>query len=169
MSTLYELTGEMLELFNMAEEESDEEIQRVISDTLEGVEGELDIKMESYAKVIKNLEVQAVAIKEEEKRLAGRRKTLEKNMDRMKAAMMSCMKTLGKTRAGGELFTVSIAKNGGKAPLIFQEGLTAYDIPEEYRDWTPEFNKESIRAAIEAGEDLGFARLGDRGESLRIK
>ena len=52
MATLYEITGDFLKLLDMAEE-LDEEVFR---DTLEGIEGELEIKADGYAKVIAELE-----------------------------------------------------------------------------------------------------------------
>lgn len=170
MSTLYELTGEMLELYNMADDpEADEEVLRCIADTMEGVGYEFDLKLEGYAAVIRNLEADVKAIKEEEQRLAGRRRTIERNIDRLKASIMEAMKAVGKTKAGGSIFTVSIAKNGGKAPLIVKEGFSAEDIPDKYRKVTVDFDKDAIRSALEGGEALYFAEIGERGESVRIK
>ena len=169
MSSLYEITGEMLTLQQMAEEESAEDILQVIHDTLWAVDGEHDVKMEGYAKVIRNLEAQTKAIKDEEQRLASRRKTIESNIDRLKAAMLDSMRALGKTKAGGDIFTISVQKNGGKAPLLLKPGVLPLDVPEEFQDIRIDFDKESIREALVAGRELDFAAFGERGESIRIR
>lgn len=170
MSTLYELTGEMLELYLMADDsEAEEDMMQCIADSLEGVEYEFDLKVEKYAAVIRNLESDVKAIKEEEQRLAARRRTIERNIDRLKSALMESMKAVGKVKAGGSIFTVAITKNGGKAPLVLKEGFTAEDIPDKFRKVTIDFDKDAIRTAIESGEDLYFANIGERGESIRIK
>jgi hypothetical protein len=44
------------------------------------------------------------------------------------------------------------------------------DIPEEFRTYPePVPNKDAIRAALEAGQELKFAELQERGRSLRIR
>ena len=54
MSTLYELTGQYMDLMEMAEEADPD----VLRDTLEGIEGEIEDKADNYAKVIRTLEGQ---------------------------------------------------------------------------------------------------------------
>ena len=50
MATLYELTGEFLQLMNMLEDEDCDE--QCIMDTLESVEYEIEDKADGYAKII---------------------------------------------------------------------------------------------------------------------
>ena len=52
---LYEITGEILELLTMAED-SDLE-QKIIQDTMEGLDFEFEEKAEAYAKIIKKLQM----------------------------------------------------------------------------------------------------------------
>ena len=59
--TLYELTGQFLEVNEMAENgEIDEE---TMQDTLESIECEIEVKAENYAKVIRNLESDMESLK----------------------------------------------------------------------------------------------------------
>ena len=68
-----------------------------------------------------------------------------------------------------ERFRVSIAKNGGKAPLDIRVG------PDELPEWAitrktiVETNKDAIRARLESGEALSFANIMERGSRLVIK
>lgn len=166
MSKLYELTADYAELESWLydEEEVDEE---TLLDTLEGVEGEFNVKIENYCKLIKNFEADAKAFKEESKRLAARGKTIENKIDWLKKSMFDSMKATGKNEAGGDLIKAKIAKNGGKLPVIVD--AKDEDIPVEYKKVTYSVDKEAIREALELGQKLDFAHMGERGEHLNIR
>ena len=164
--TLYELTGEFLELFQLMEDpEMDEEALR---DTLEGMEGEFDAKIDGWCRVVKSLEADAKALKDESKRLADRGRAIENRITNMKAFMMQSMQTVGKTEAG-ELLKAKIQKNGGVAPLVFDEGVTPEQVPPIFRKVMVDFDNAAIRAALDEDQVIGFAHYGERGESLRTK
>ena len=162
---LYEITGNLLALQNLME--SDELDAETLADTLEAVEGEYEIKLENYCKVIKNLEADITAIKNEVTRLSYNRKSLEKNIDILKAAMFDSMKSTGTNKVKGQIFTLSIQKNGGKAPVVVD--VKTADLPDELVRIKEEADIEAIRSYIEETGDLTYAHFGERGESLRIK
>ena len=54
MANIYDLTEEFLKLLDMLEDEEVDE--QTILDTLEGVEYEIEVKADGYAKIIKSLE-----------------------------------------------------------------------------------------------------------------
>ncbi len=68
-----------------------------------------------------------------------------------------------------ERFRVSLARNGGKAPLDIRVG------PDELPAWAVkrktvvETDKDAIRARLDAGEALDFASLMDRGTRISIR
>ena len=161
---LYELTGSIREFMELCAQPEAELDQQIIKDTLEGLDGAYDDKVDGWCKVIKNLDAEAKALKEEAKRLQGRQKAIENNIERMKAALMESLKATGRTEAG-ELLKAKIQKNGGLLPVIVDD----VEIPEEYQKITIEANKEAIRDALDQGKELSFARYGERGESIRIK
>ena len=160
---LYELTDELIQLQEMMSEECEEQ---VLLDTIEAVEGEFDAKIEGYCKVIKNLEADAKALKEESKRLSARQKSIENNISRMKNAMQTALIQTGRKEAGG-LLKAKIQKNGGMLPLILSEAPER--LPEAFRRVSYEADNEAIRKALDEGQELDFAEYGERGESLRIK
>ena len=166
MSNLYELTGDLLQLQNMLEDDVDPE---VLADTLEAVQGEYDFKIESYAKVIKNLEADVVGIKSEVDRLTNKKKVLENNIDRLKKAMFESMKATDTAKVKGQLFTVAIQKNGGKTPIITAPDADTSKLPDELVVVTEKPNLDAIREVLEAGKKVEGFTLGERGESLRIK
>lgn len=165
MANIYELTQDYLRLLEMAEDpELDPE---VIADTFEGIEGELEIKAENYAKVMKNLEGDIAALKAEEERLAKKRKAIENNIKRMKGTLQEAMELTGKTKFKTELFSFGIQKN---APSVVIDAADIRDIPEDYLKFKePEVDKTAIKNAINAGVNFeGLAHL-EVSQSLRIR
>lgn len=166
---LYEITGEMLALQELLENPLDDE--DVLKDTLEAVQGEYEFKLESYCKVIKNLEADIVGIKAEVDRLSGKRKVLENNIDRLKKAMFDSMKATNTPKVKGQLFTVAIQKNGGVIPINYDKNdknITA-NLPDQLVNIVETPNLEAIRELLEAGKVVDGFTLGERGESIRIK
>jgi uncharacterized protein YoxC len=168
MGTLYDITGDLLLLQDMLEDSVDDQ---VLLDTLEAVQGEYEIKLESYCKIIKNLEADMEALKNEAKRLTDKRKLLENNIDRLKKAMFDSMKTTGTTKIKGQLFSVSIQKNGGKLPVNYDKDnkhITDH-LPDNLVIVTETPALDAIRELLEAGKVVEGFTLGERGESIRIK
>ena len=169
MASLYEVTGNILALQELLESPLDDE--DVLKDTLEAVQGEYEFKLESYCKVIKNLEADIVGIKAEVDRLSGKRKVLENNIDRLKKAMFESMKATNTPKVKGQLFTVAIQKNGGVIPINYDKNdknITA-NLPDHLVNIVKTPNLEAIRELLEAGKVVDGFTLGERGESIRIK
>jgi hypothetical protein len=166
MATIYEVTEELMTLMDMAEDEDLDE--RALQDTLEGLEGEFDAKVEGWCKAIKNLEGERDAVKAEAKRLSDRAKQIDNNITRMKGVLKTCLTVLGKKDAGG-VIGAHIRKNGGLLPLQYAEGFTPDDAPELLRKVTYSFDTDAIREALDAGKDLPFVKYGERGEYITIK
>lgn len=77
MSKLYELAEEYNELLEMMEDDSVD--MEVLRDTLEGVEGEIEIKAENLAKIIKELDGTATMIETEINRLKAKKDAISNN------------------------------------------------------------------------------------------
>lgn len=165
--TLYELTGEYLELLNMLEDpDIDEE---VLADTLESVGYEIEDKADGYAAVISEIESNAEKISAEIKRLTERKKQLETRTKQMKERIMFAMNTIGKKKIATALHTFSVCKNGGKLPLVIDDNLSLENILPEHIKVVTEIDKNAIRKYLESGGECSYAHFGERGESLRIK
>lgn len=169
MSSLYEITGNILTLQEMLEEPLEDDA--ILKDTLDAVSGEYEYKLEAYCKVIKNLEADVVGIKAEVDRLSGKRKVLENNIDRLKKAIFDSMKATNTPKVKGQLFTLAIQKNGGKIPVLYDKDNKAItdNLPDELVNVVETPNLELIREQLEAGKSVEGFSLGERGESLRIK
>lgn len=165
--TLYELSIQFQTILEMAE---DGEIDMdVVNGTLECVEADIEQKLDSYGVVINELSDDIEKIEKEIKRLTDKKRTIDNNITRMKGAIKDAMEAIGKKKIKGDKFTWTIAKNGGKRPVVFKEGYNILSIPERFQNWTVNPDRDEIRQALENGEQLDFATLGERGESLRLK
>ena len=165
MSSIYEITQDYLQILSMLE---DPELNpQTLADTMEGIEGEFEIKAENYAKVMKNLEGDILAIKTEIDRLTAKKKALENNIKNMKSTLQTAMETTGKTKFKTELFSFGIQKS---APTVIIDEQYIENIPDKYLKYKdPEIDKIAIKDALKKGEDLtGIAHL-EQSESLRIK
>lgn len=165
MSTLYELQGEYLQLLHMLEDPEIEE--QVVLDTLEGIDYELEIKAENYAKIMKELEGNVEVIKLEMNRLAGKKNKLESNIKKLKDNLQEAMVATGKTKFKTDLFSFNIQKNGGTAPVIMD--VDTSELPDELVIYTEKPNLKAIAEAIKNDPECKYAHFGERGESLRIK
>lgn len=159
---IYELTGNYEHLLNMLYDKDVDE--QAILDTLESIEGDIEDKADGYAKIIKELEAQSKARKEEAKRLTESAQTIDNRIKMLKNNLFNCMKITGKTKFTTNLFSFNIVKNGGKQPLTIDG-----DVPKEYTKTVIENDTSKIRQALENGEKLPFAHLEPRGERLSIR
>lgn len=163
--TLYELTTEYMELLAMLEDpDVDEDL---IADTLEGIDGELEVKADGYARVMRQMDADAKAIKAEEERLANRRKSLENRAANLKSRLQQMMEITGKVKFKTELFSFGIQKN--PAAVVIDEQYIE-NIPEEYLiRQDPKIDRAKLKEDLKAGKDLdGIAHL-EQTESLRIR
>ena len=162
MSTLYELTEAYQELLSMAlDPETDPE---ALADTMEAIDGEFENKADGYAKVMKELKAIADARKAEAKRLLDGAKSVEVNIDRMKAALMTAMKLTGKTKFKTELFGYGIQKNPPALKIDMPDRVPdEFLIPQE-----PKVDSAAIKKELKEGVVYDWCHL-EQSESLRIR
>lgn len=164
METLYQLSNEYHELLNLAMS-SDPEDEKAFADTLEGLTGVIESKMDDYAAVMTHLKGRTDLIQQEIDRLQAMKQSIENHEKRMKAHLLMVMRdTLHQTKIQTDLHTFSICKNGGKQPMEIDG-----EVPDNYKRVVYETDTEKIRTALENGEELPFAHLKERGEHLRVK
>ena len=164
LMNIYELTGQYKLLENACLLNEDD---RALEFELAKIDGALEDKAENYAKLIKNLEAEKVGYETEAKRLSDRAKAIDRNIKSLKANLLWAMKETGKDKIRGKLFTVGVAKNGGKQPLTLD--VPVIDLPEEMQKVTIEADNDAIRKYIEETGDLSYAHFEDRGEHLSIR
>ena len=161
MAKLYELsTGYKNIEYLLENGEDSEELAAVLNSLGE----EIEDKAENIAKLIKNYESDINAFKEEEKRIAERRRTLENDVKRLKEYLFNNMKLTGKTKFKRGTFSFNIAKN---PPSV--EITNADMISSDYKTYSEVIDKKAILQDLKNGKDVQGAILVTDKESLRIR
>ena len=126
-------------------------------------------KVDNYCGLITEIEVRAAARQAESDRLRDLARVDDNAAKALRERLLFVLQTRNVPKVDTERFRVSVAKNGGKAPLDVRVG------PDELPAWAVkkrtvvETDKDAIRARLEAGESLPFATIMERGTRLVIK
>jgi len=160
MTSLYELKGQYLELLSMMEEGADEE---TIKDTLEGIEGEIEVKADNYARIIRQLESDANGLKTEIERMTDRKRALENHVSYLKNNLQDAMILTGKEKFKTELFSFGIQNNPASVVIDDPTSIPAeFLIPQE-----PKVDKKSIKEFLK-DNDANWCHL-EQSRSIRIR
>ena len=155
---LYELSVTFQEVQNM---ELDPEVMK---DTLDSIEDAIENKAENIAKLIRNLESDVSAYKEEEDRLKTKRQATENKVKWLKTYLEDNMKLTGKTKFKSGMFNFSIQKNPASVNITDER-----IIPDEFLiQQPPKVDKTSLKEALKSGIEVPGAEL-KQTEGLRIR
>ena len=168
MASLYELTGDYARFSELMEmEELEPEMQEALEEALDNLGEDIEIKLENYAKIIKNFESDIEGLKTEEARLASKRKAKENAIKNMKERMTLAMQQTGKLDIKTPLFSFKVQKNPASVVLDVH---SVQDVPEKYRiPQEPKIDKKKLAEDLKAGVELeGVAHLHQE-MSLRIR
>lgn len=153
--TLYEINEK---LTNMVENSIDLETGEILftDEDIEALQMERDEKIENIVLYIKNQDAFGKALREEEKVLAARRKTIENRVERLK-------EYLTRQLAGEKFATTKCAISFRKSVSPeFDEDFIGWakDFGEQYlRYKEPEVNKTEVGKALKQGIEVPHARL----------
>jgi len=173
MNTLYQINHDLNELENELEEldlnNASPKEHNAFIDRWLCLEGELHSKLDNYGIYIRELEARAEVRKAEAKRLDELATVDENKVKALKASLLYVFTARKIKKLETKRFSFSKVKNGGKAPLVLNELTPISEIPEEYKTVIVQVSKETVRKALESGQELSFAKIGERGENIRIK
>jgi hypothetical protein len=133
------------------------------------LETNLGSKIDNYCSLIYEIEARAAARNAEATRLLNLAHVDENAVWCLRERLKFVFESRSLPTMQTDRFRVSIAKNGGKAPLDIRVG------PDELPEWAVkrktvvETDKDAIRARLESGEALSFANIMERGTRLVIK
>ena len=161
---LYEINRELEEIICLANEqaeESDGEISEGIGAELEGLEMAREDKVDNLCCVIKNLNAQAKAIREEEKNLASRRKVVENRATRAKEWLLMNV-------AEGEKVETPRSRVSWRKSTSVEYNGEAETLPEALKKVAVTADKTEIKNALKAGQEIDGARLVEK-KNINIK
>nr|DAZ24803.1 MAG TPA: resistance protein [Caudoviricetes sp.] len=163
MSTLYDLQGKYASLLELAEDGTTD--PEVLADTMDSIVDAINDKAEGYAQVIRQIKADIEANKKERDRFEARIKSYQSNLGTISQRLVEAMNETNQRKIKTPLFTISVAKNGGKQPLSIDQDNLQADVFKVKR----EPDTDEIRKRLEAGEKVLGAELKPRGEHLLIK
>lgn len=163
MSTLYDLQGKYASLLELAEDGTTD--PEVLADTMDSIVDAINDKAEGYAQVIRQIKADIEANKKERDRFEARIKSYQSNLNTISQRLVEAMNETNQRKIKTPLFTISVAKNGGKQPISIDQDNLQADVFKVKR----EPDTDEIRKRLESGEKVLGAELKPRGEHLLIK
>jgi uncharacterized protein YeeX (DUF496 family) len=139
--------------------------QETINDTLESIEGEIVEKGKNVAAYFQNLDSSIREMKEAEKRIADRRKAMEKQSEGLKDYLRFNMEKSGVTKIECAEFKVTL----GKPSKIVEVDIDQIDDGFIGRVVTEKVDKALVKKYLTSGEEVKGARLVDGKSRLIIK
>lgn len=145
MANLYQIDEEIMKCVDM-------ETGEIIDiEKLEQLQMDKDKKIENTALYVKNLTSDAEQIREEEKKLADRRRVCENKVKSLKEYLYGYL-------AGEKFKTPRVAISYRKSETVNVSDMEK--IPEEYLKYKePEPDKTAIKAALKSGKEIPGAEI----------
>lgn len=161
---LYELTAAYQQIFDtILDEESNLD---TLEDTLQSVEGAIEVKAENLGKFIGMLKADVAAIEEEENRLMRRKRARQNRIQSIRNYLQQQMELIGKDKITTPIMTISLQNN---PPAL--EITDEFAVPTEFIVIIPEqkiIDKAKVKEALKSGREVAGAKL-TQGRSLRIR
>ncbi|MGG7768343.1 siphovirus Gp157 family protein [Klebsiella aerogenes] len=160
MTALYQIANDFAKLTDSGME------PEMIADTLDGIEWELEAKVEQILAICKNESAYAESLKEESKCLAERAKAAESKVASMKEYVAKSLETADKKSLKAGIHQVTV-----RAPSKSVEITDASILPPQFVEYETNIkpDKLAIKHQIEAGLDVPGAQIKLGKPSLIIK
>lgn len=172
-ATLYEIREDLAALDDLLAEVggdvSEADVEAAVDAWLAESGEAMRSKIDSYAALIRTVEARGAARKAEADRLRALATTDENTVKRLKGRLLWFFQDREIPTLDTDRFRISVSQNGGATPVVLR--VAPEDLPEDWRTSVVTYRAETdrIRAALERGEALPFAALGERGSHIRIR
>ena len=161
MTKLYELSSQMIGLQNLMDDDDYPLTRDQLTDTLDALKGDIEVKAESLLGYVSNLSSDVDTIDLEIKRLTARKKTIKNKQDGLRNYLRDNMAAMEIDKITCPLFTITLRK----ASLVAIVDGDIMALPDKYIRTTVAPDKAGIKRALMAGEEIEGCRLlpGQRG------
>lgn len=160
LSDAYRLVGRRIE--DTEGDESGDDI--LFKAALDSIEDAIEGKAQAIIIMAKEWKLEAEGLKEEEERLAKRRKTLENRAEGIRKYLLGQLLLAGIKKLKTKLFTVSV--NPAKDSVIVDDVEL---LPPQFVRTKKEPEKALIKAALEEGQVLAGVRLETGQPSMTVR
>lgn len=155
----------------MAAVDAGEIPEDAVADTLDGIEGEFDQKVDNIACLIKELRLEAKAIKEEADRLTARQRQKQVAADRLARYLQAHMQAMGKGKIETARNRITIKKNPVSCKILDEDTvlgfLQLHGMADCYKQETT-IKKRELLMRLKDGDEIPGAEL-DVSERIEIK
>lgn len=164
MPSIFELTKQQTDLKALVE--SGELDQEMAADTFEGMDHELDEKINDYCRVLNSMAADLTTIENEIARLQTLKVEKQNQIKAIKKTLMFGLSGIEKSKFDTGLFKGYVRKGSQSVKVI-----DSNEIPSEYIEVkvTEQPDKTAIKNALKAGEKVKGAELVTGESSLIIK
>ena len=125
MTTLYDMTGQYLALAELADDPDMPE--DALTDSLEGIEGDIEVKAQALLQVVAGMEGDTGAIDKEINRLQDRKRVIQNRADRLRQYLFDNMVISGINKISCTLFQITLTK---ARPMVMVKEVAL--IPDKY-------------------------------------
>ncbi|HBF7727286.1 TPA: siphovirus Gp157 family protein [Clostridioides difficile] len=155
MSTLYELTTDLLEIEEGLTETTGNEAEK-LEEIKEIIKQEIQNKNTRIISVIINIDSDINSIDSEIKRLQELKRVKKNTLDRLKSNIKDCMELLGTKKVETVLGNISIRKSAGSLVIEDEE-----KIPSIYKtvEQVVKVDKNTIKDVIKKGHEVEGCRI----------
>ncbi|WP_339179291.1 siphovirus Gp157 family protein [Oceanobacillus sp. FSL W7-1293] len=161
MNSLYDLTQDFMQVQSLIDEGGEN-----LQDTLDSINLAIEDKLENIGKVIRNLDGEMEMLKNEETRLADKRKALEANKKRLKLYVEDQLAITGKDKVKAGLFTFAMQNNAPSVKVTDEKLIPKrFFIKQE-----PVLDKKSLSEELKEKDEKSMPGVElVQGKHLRIR
>jgi len=139
---------------------------QTVSDTLESMSGELEVKAQAVAHMVRSIEADAAAITQWAKDAQERARSVQARADRLREYLSTNLAAAGIQRVEGPGITLSWRKSS--AVIIDEPGLIPAEYMRQPEPPPPAPDKKAIGAKLAQGHDVPGAHIETRN-NLQIR
>lgn len=170
--TTFQIADDMLALWDIiADLEgdiSDPVHAEFVENTLAELTAEANAKLNGIGFLVRECELREKGLKEAAADFRAKAEVESNSIKRLKEIVRLFLDTQRDGKFTASQFKFWVQANGGKTPVVMAE-IDPYGLPERFQTVTVTANTDAIREALEAGEELPWASLGQKGSHVRIK
>lgn len=133
---------------------------QTITDTLEGMTGDLEVKAQNVAHMVRSIEADAAAVAQWGKDAAARAKALEARADALREYLAQNLTACGIEKVEGPGVRISWRKSS--AVVIDEPGLVPSEFMRQEEPPPPAPDKKAIGKALKAGQVVAGAHIEQR-------
>jgi hypothetical protein len=141
------------------------EVESAVTAWFAELGNELGDKLDSIHHYLSERKMRLEACKQQASEWEARAKREARAIDGIKAHVLEAVQQLGGKVASAKGVIFTARANGGKAPLVFDDGFVC---PEAYQAVKYVTDTDAIRAELESDGIIPGVTIGERGHHLRV-